>query len=80
MDEDVLRLQIPVHNPLFDQLHEPIADLRKHVYGLLLRYLPLLLHQLPELAPIAELLDDIVAVFALHDVQKSHNIGRFQGF
>lgn len=67
-----------MHNSLFDELDKSIADLFEHTDGLFLRDFPPFLHKPPELPSIAELLDDVVAVLALHDIEEPHHVGAFE--
>lgn len=58
---------------LLDQCHKPIHDLLQHFHRLLLVDEGGHLHVLLEVA-VAELLDDVVIIGALHDLVNSHYV------
>ena len=78
MDQDVLWFEIPMHYTFLNQLDEPVTYLLQVSNRLFLWYSPNFVHVLPQLSPVAILLDDVVVVVALHYVEEFHDVGALQ--
>ena len=83
--QDVVGLQVPVHNPLLPQLLESVHDLSHYVYRLLLvdvwiRQITLfvLLHVLGKVTPAAQFLNDINEILIFHGPVELNDVFAFQ--
>lgn len=76
MEQDVIGLQVPVHNVVLVEDLKGLDELLEILHGLCLGELLFLLEELFEGAPITELIHEVEVVVGLEHLDVPHDVGR----